>query len=59
LQIATQAGGPAGASLRQAAEAAFMDGFGLAMLAGAVLLAVGALMVLWRLPTHDVSPTKR
>jgi EmrB/QacA subfamily drug resistance transporter len=59
LQIATLAGGPAGASLRRAAEAAFMDGFGLAMLAGAVLLAAGALTVLWRLPAHDVSPTRR
>jgi hypothetical protein len=36
-----------------------MDGFGLAMLAGAVLLAAGALTVLWRLPAHDVSPTRR
>jgi EmrB/QacA subfamily drug resistance transporter len=59
LQIATLAGGPAGASLRRAAEAAFMDGFGLAMLAGAVLLAAGALTVLWRLPAHDVSPAMR
>jgi EmrB/QacA subfamily drug resistance transporter len=59
LQIANLAGGPAGASLRRAAEAAFMDGFGLAMLAGAVLLAAGALMVLWRLPAYDLSPTRR
>jgi EmrB/QacA subfamily drug resistance transporter len=59
LQIATLAGGPAGASLHQAAETAFMDGFGLAMLAGAALLAAGALTVLWRLPAHDVSPTRR
>ena len=59
LQIAALAGGSAGASLRRAAEAAFMDGFGLAMLAGAVLLAAGALMVLWRLPAYDLSPTRR
>src|SRR6266540_3478470 len=38
LEIAAGVGGPAGASLRGAASAAFMDGFGLAMLAGAVLL---------------------
>ena len=59
LQIATLAGGPAGASLRRSAETAFMDGFGLAMLTGAALLAAGALTVLWRLPAHDVSPTRR
>jgi DHA2 family multidrug resistance protein-like MFS transporter len=59
LQVAGGMGGPAGATFGRAAEAAFMDGFGLAMLAGAVLLAVGALMVLWRLPAHDVSPTRR
>jgi len=59
LQIATLVDGPAGASLHRAAKAAFMDGFGLAMLAGAVLLAVGALTVLWRLPAHDVSPDRR
>ena len=41
LQIATLAGGPAGASLRRSAETAFMDGFGLAMLTGAALLAAG------------------
>jgi hypothetical protein len=29
------------------------------MLAGAVLLAAGALMVLWRLPAYDLSPTRR
>jgi EmrB/QacA subfamily drug resistance transporter len=59
LQIAAGLGGPAGASLREAADAAFMDGFSLAMLAGAVLLAGGALTVLWRLPAHDVPPTRR
>ncbi len=47
-------GGPTGEALRQAANAAFMDGFGLAMLAGAVLLAAGAVAVLWRLPSHDL-----
>src|SRR6266545_4444203 len=54
LQIAGGISGPAGASLRQAASAAFMDGFGLAMLTGAVLLAAGAVAVLWRLPSHDL-----
>ena len=54
LEIAGGVGGPAGESLRRAANAAFMDGFGLAMLAGAVLLAAGAVAVLWRLPSHDV-----
>jgi hypothetical protein len=32
-----------------------MDGFGLAMLAGAVLLAAGAVAVLRWLPPHDLS----
>lgn len=53
LEIAGGVGGPAGASLRRAANAAFMDGFSLAMLVGAVLLAVGA-AVLRRLPSHDL-----
>jgi len=56
-QIAAELGGPAGASLRRAAGAAFMDGFGLAMLTGAVLLAAGAVAVLRQLPSHDVSST--
>jgi EmrB/QacA subfamily drug resistance transporter len=54
LEIAGGMGGPAGASLRQAASAAFMDGFGLAMLAGAVLLAAGAVAVLRWLPSNDL-----
>jgi EmrB/QacA subfamily drug resistance transporter len=54
LEIAAGVGGPAGASLRGAASTAFMDGFGLAMLAGAVLLAAGAAAVLRWLPPHDV-----
>jgi EmrB/QacA subfamily drug resistance transporter len=54
LEIAARVGGPAGASLRGAASAAFMDGFGLAMLAGAVLLAAGAVAVLRWLPSSDV-----
>jgi EmrB/QacA subfamily drug resistance transporter len=54
LEIAGGVGGPAGASLRQAANAAFLDGFGLAMLAGAVLLAAAAVAVLRWLPSHDL-----
>src|SRR6266702_4244829 len=54
LQIAGGISGPAGASLRQAASAAFMDGFGLAMLPGAVLLAAGAVAVLRWLPSNDL-----
>jgi EmrB/QacA subfamily drug resistance transporter len=55
LQISAEVGGPAGASLRRAASAAFMDGFGLAMLAGAVLLAAGAAAVLRWLPSRDIA----
>lgn len=54
LGVADQMGGPAGQALRRAADAAFMDGFGLAMLTGAALLAAGAVLVLWRLPSEDV-----
>ena len=54
LEIAGGVGGPAGEVLRRAANAAFMDGFGLAMLAGAVLLAAGAIAVLRWLPSNDV-----
>jgi EmrB/QacA subfamily drug resistance transporter len=59
LQIAGGLRAPARASLGRAADAAFMDGFGLAMLAGAVLLAAGAVAVLRRLPSHDVPPIRR
>jgi EmrB/QacA subfamily drug resistance transporter len=54
LGIAGGVGGTAGEALRRAAIGAFMDGFGLAMLAGAVLLGSGAFLVLRRLPSHDV-----
>ncbi len=54
LQAAGELGGPAGAALRQAATTAFVDGFGLAMLAGAALMAAGAVLVLRRLPSGDV-----
>ncbi len=55
LEIAVGLGGPLGPSLREAAGAAFMDGFGLAMLAGAALLAAGAAAILRWLPSHDVA----
>jgi EmrB/QacA subfamily drug resistance transporter len=57
LEIANGVSGAAGEALRQAAISAFMDGFGLAMLAGAVLLGSGAVLVLRRLPSRDV-PTQ-
>jgi EmrB/QacA subfamily drug resistance transporter len=54
LQVADTIGGPAGATLRQAAMTAFSDGFGLAMLAAAALMAAGAALVLRHLPSRDV-----
>ncbi len=54
LQVAGGMGGPAGETLRRAANTAFMDGFGLAMLAGAAILAAGAVLVLRRLPSEDI-----
>jgi len=54
LEVAGGIGGPAGEALRRAANAAFMDGFGLAMLAATALLAAGAVLVLRRLPSQDV-----
>jgi EmrB/QacA subfamily drug resistance transporter len=58
LEIAASVGGAAGDGLHRAATAAFMDGFGLAMAAGALLLAVGAIVVLRRLPAGDVARTE-
>ena len=54
LETAGRIGGPGGAALREAAIGASVDGFNLAMAAGAVLLAVGAVAVLRRLPSHDL-----
>ncbi len=54
LEVSGGMGGPGGDALRRAAYAAFMDGFGLAMLAGAGLLVAGAVLVLRRLPSQDV-----
>jgi EmrB/QacA subfamily drug resistance transporter len=55
LQVANQVGGPAGAALRRAASAAFVDGFAVAMLVAAGLMVVGALAVLRHLPSRDIS----
>src|SRR6266536_2207875 len=57
LQVAGGIGGPTGQALRRAAGTAFMNGFSLAMLAAAALLAVGAVLVLRRLPPQDL-PTE-
>jgi EmrB/QacA subfamily drug resistance transporter len=47
LQVADAIGGDAGHALRRAAYAAYTDGFGLAMLAGALVVSVAAAVV-WR-----------
>lgn len=56
LQVADGIGGEAGSALQRAAIAAFTDGFNLAMLAGAGLLAASAVIVWRRLPLDDASP---
>jgi EmrB/QacA subfamily drug resistance transporter len=56
LQMADDLGGATGEGLRDAAMFAFTDGFALAMLVAAGLLAAGAVLV-WRgLPSSDVPP---
>ncbi len=57
LQASGEVGGQAGAGLRRAASIAFMDGFGWALLAAAALLAIGAVLVLRRMPSRDVPAT--
>ncbi len=54
LQVAAGIGGSTGDALRRAASAAFMDGFGLALLVGAVLLVAGAVLVRRGLPPQDL-----
>jgi EmrB/QacA subfamily drug resistance transporter len=54
LEVAARAGGAAAQALERAATAAFMDGFAIAMVGGAVLVGLGAIAVLRRLPSQDV-----
>jgi EmrB/QacA subfamily drug resistance transporter len=56
LQVADRIGGSAGKAFGRAATAAFTDGFGIAMLAAAGVVAVGAVLVRHRLPAHDTPP---
>jgi EmrB/QacA subfamily drug resistance transporter len=56
LEVASGIGGSIGSGLREAAVASFMDGFRVAMLVGAALLGVGAVLVLRYLPSRDVEP---
>jgi EmrB/QacA subfamily drug resistance transporter len=51
--------GPKGAGLAEQAQAAFVDGLGLAMLIAASSVAVAAGFVLWRAPRDAVAPTRR
>jgi hypothetical protein len=53
LQVADGIGGSTGDVVRRAAVDAFTDGFGLAMVAAAVVLAVGAILGWRRLPADD------
>jgi hypothetical protein len=55
LQLADQIGGPGGDAMREAVTAAFTDGFRLAMLAGAGMMAAGAILILRHLPSRDVA----
>jgi EmrB/QacA subfamily drug resistance transporter len=55
LQVADALGGDAGYALRRAANAAYTDGLGLALLAGAVLLAAAAVVVWRRFPVREPS----
>lgn len=54
-QVAADLGDQGGTSLLNAAYAAFGEGFGLTMVVGAVVLAVGALLALILLPPGDQS----
>jgi EmrB/QacA subfamily drug resistance transporter len=56
LALADQIGGPQGASLAAQAQAAFVDGMGLAMLIGAGAVAAAAIFVFWRAPSEVVRP---
>jgi DHA2 family integral membrane protein (MFS transporter) len=54
-QVATSIGGPAGDALRASANAAFVDGFGAAMLVGAGIAAVAAIPVAIFMPSGTPS----
>jgi EmrB/QacA subfamily drug resistance transporter len=56
LELAGAVGGQQGAALYRAATTAFTDGFAVAMLAAAGLLAAGAILVWRRLPDGDAAP---
>jgi EmrB/QacA subfamily drug resistance transporter len=49
--------GPQGAGLASAAQNAFVDGLGLAMVIAAASVAVAAVFVLWRAPREAVKPS--
>ena len=57
LTVAGRAGGATGALLVHAARAAFMNGSGVSLAAGAVVAACGALLVLARLPSRIERPS--
>jgi Na+/melibiose symporter-like transporter len=50
--------GPRGAALAEAAQNAFVDGLGLAMVIAAAVVAVTAIFVLWRAPREAVKPAE-
>jgi EmrB/QacA subfamily drug resistance transporter len=56
MALADQLGGPQGASLAAQAQAAFVDGLGLAMLIAAATVAAAAVFVFWRAPSEVVTP---
>jgi EmrB/QacA subfamily drug resistance transporter len=56
VQIANRIGGPAGSALRRVAINAFTDAFATVVLAIAIVLAVGAVLLARRLPGLDTSP---
>ncbi len=56
LAVAQQVGGVAGAALATASRAAWMDGLSVAMVAGAVILGVTAVIALVGLPNRVVEP---
>ncbi len=53
MQVAANLGGSAGDALITAANGAFLDGFGIAMVVAASIAFVGALVVVRFMPAHD------